>query len=187
MGRKIVSTLQKKIFLNSFSIYGAFSLCSCTKATNKRNKNKIQNQNKRQDKMYSSYYSSPMPSSRYLDSSNYRSSSNRFSDATSSSLGSRSYRDVYSNGTSQSSATRYRPPLPTPSYRPISTHSNNSFSTTPTSSTIKNRYFIQLPCQRKNVQVIQKRLVLFPINLRMFYNHDQTLFFLLDVLNKLFC
>lgn len=87
--------------------------------------------------MYSSYYSSPMPSNRYLDS-NYRSSSSRFSDATSSSngIGSSSFRDAYSNG---STANRFRPPLPTPTYRPLSTHSNNSFSTTPTSSTIKNR------------------------------------------------
>ena len=83
--------------------------------------------------MYSSYYSSPMPSNRYLDS-NYRSSSSRFSDATSSSNGIGS--SSYSNG---STANRFRPPLPTPTYRPLSTHSNNSFSTTPTSSTIKNR------------------------------------------------
>ncbi len=93
--------------------------------------------------MYSSsYYSTP--SSLYRDSSSYRTSSSRFLDATSSTssgLGSRSYRDSYSNGTSAPSATRYRPPLPTPSYRPITTHSNQTFSSSPSSSTIKNRYW----------------------------------------------
>lgn len=80
--------------------------------------------------MYSSYYSSPLPSSRYRDSG-YRSSSSRFLDATSST--SSGYRDSLLNGTSSGSSSRYRPPLPTPNYRPISS------SISPSSSAIKNR------------------------------------------------